>query len=96
MSDFYRYAAANPGTAFTITSGDRTHQPSSGPYPIAPEGKSLHERWAYHQQADEAIDVIANGQPLAQFAFNHPLVGYGLHIPFSNDPVHTELLEFNG
>jgi len=97
LSDFYNYAKANPGAAFVITSGDRTHQPNSSPYPIAKEGSSFHERWAYHQTADEAIDVWVSGVgPLAEYAYSHPLANYGLHIPFANDPVHTELNEYTG
>lgn len=95
MADFYRFASDFQTVNFTVTSGDRAKQPSSSPYPIAPEGKSLHERFATGKGLDEAIDVVANGNPLGQVSSNSLLSRYGIHVPFSNDPVHTELLQYN-
>lgn len=96
LAAFYGLAAGDPLGRYTITSGDRSRQPSSGAFPIAPEGKSFHERWAYLGQSDEAIDVTRNGTPIGRALSPGVLEVHGLQTPVAGDPVHVTLLGWNG
>ena len=96
LASFYGLAAGDPLGHYTITSGDRTQQPASGPYPIAPEGKSFHERFAYLGEPDEAIDVTRNGVPIGKAVSEGVLIAHGLQTPVASDPVHLTLIGWNG
>lgn len=97
LADLYALASRHPGSSFEVTSGDRSSQPASGPYPIAPEGRSLHELVAYARgRFDEAIDVVVNGTPIAYALSPGELAAAGVHAPVAGDPVHLTLLGVNG
>ena len=96
LASFYAFAKRNPFNVFTITSGDRTKQPTSGPFPIAPEGTSNHERYVTGRGLDEAIDVTTNAIPIGDAISAESLAAFGLHTPVRSDPVHVTLLGVNG
>lgn len=97
MAGLYSLAGANPLSRFTVTSGDRTKQPLSGAFPIAPEGSSNHEIFATGRGPfDEAIDVTLNGIPVATMFTDAELAAHGLHAPVGGDPVHLTLVGVSG
>lgn len=96
INAFYSYARRQPLDVFTITSGDRESQPTSSPFPIAPEGTSNHERWVTGRGFDEAIDVVNGGVPIGETTAAIELGAFGLHLPVRSDPVHVTLLGVNG
>ncbi len=96
LAAFYSFARDNPMDVFTITSGDRTKQPTSSPFPIAPEGTSFHERWATGKGLDEAIDVVEGGTPIGDTSAGAKLGAFGLQTYVRQDPVHVTLIGWNG
>lgn len=97
LASFYGLAAGDPLGRYTITSGDRSQQPASGfGGHVAPEGKSLHERWAFLHEPDEAIDVTRNGIPIARAVNPGVLTVHGLQTPVAGDDVHLTLIGWNG
>lgn len=96
LNAFYAFAKDHPMDVFTITSGDRTKQPTSSPFPIAPEGTSFHERYATGKGLDEAIDVTDAGTPIGDTSAAATLRSFGLQTYVRQDPVHVTLVGWNG
>lgn len=88
LSSFYNLAAAHPRDRFVETSGARYVQPLSGPYPIAPQGRSNHDPRATGTGMAEALDAIVNGRPIAEVYGPNELAVFALHASVPGDSVH--------